>query len=64
MMRMELILSDYNDAYTLLKRTITGADTAARNAGARNGQIIFKNCTPFSNSTSEKPEKKTTQIDN
>ena len=58
MMRMELILSDYNDAYIFLKGTITGADRAARNAGARNRQIIFKNCTPFSNSTSEKPERK------
>ena len=58
MMRMELILSDYNDAYILLKGTITGADTAARNAGARKRQIIFKNCAPFSDYTSEKPERK------
>ena len=42
MMRLKLILSDYNDAYVLLKGTITGVDTAARNAGARNRQIIFK----------------------
>ena len=49
MMRMELILSDYNDAYILLKGTITGAGTAA---------VFLKNCAPFSNYTSEKPERK------
>lgn len=44
--------------HTLLKGTITGADAAARNADARNRQTIFRNCTLFSNSTSEKPERK------
>ena len=56
MMHMELILPDYNDAYTLLKGTIIRTDAAARNARARNRQIIFTNCGPFSNYTSEKPE--------
>ena len=46
-------LCDYNDAYILVKRTITitgaGADPAARQADERNKGIIFKNCAPFIN---------------
>ena len=48
-------LYDYSDAYILVKGTITIADTSAAGAAANNTnkKIIFKNCTPFTNSTSE-----------
>ena len=53
MMRMELILSDYNDAYILSKGTITGADTAA---------VFLKNCdhsvtTPLTNQKENYPNR-------
>ena len=44
-------LSDYADAYTLFKGTLTitggGDDAAARRADERNKGVIFKNCAPF-----------------
>ena len=44
-------LSDYADAYILLKGTITitggGDDAAARRPDERNKGVIFKNCAPF-----------------
>ena len=44
-------LYDYADAYILVKGTITitgfGDDAAARQAGERNKDVIFKNCAPF-----------------
>ena len=44
-------LSDYSDAYILLKGTITvtgeGADAAIKQADERNKGIIFKTCSPF-----------------
>ena len=50
-------LCDYNDAYILVKTTITitdaGADPAARQADERNKGIIFKNCAPFINCKTE-----------
>ena len=49
-------LCDYNDACILVKGTAMvfgqGADTAAI-AAERNKQVIFKNCTPFTNCISE-----------
>ena len=50
-------LCDYNDAYILLKGTITvlgqGADAAAIAAGRINREVIFKNCSPFTDHVSE-----------
>ena len=42
-------LSDYSDAYVLVKGTITVNNTAAANADANNTnkKVIFKNCAPF-----------------
>ena len=44
-------LSDYSDAYILVKGTITsvvaGDDAAAREGDERNIGVIFKNCAPF-----------------
>ena len=44
-------LSDYSDAYILLKGTITvtgeGADAAIKQVDERNKGIIFKTCSPF-----------------
>ena len=51
-------LSDYSDAYILVKERITttgaGADTAARQADKRNKGVIFKNSAPFINCKSYK----------
>ena len=48
-------LFDYSDAYVLVKGTITitgaGADAAARNVDARNKQVTFNNCVPFTKSS-------------
>ena len=58
-------LWDYSDAYVLVSRTITitGAenDDAARRLDERNKGVIFKNCAPFTDCTSEINN---TQIDN
>ena len=58
-------LCSYSDAYILVKgkTTITGAgdDAAVRQADKRNKGVVFKNCAPFTNCTSEIDN---TQIDN
>ena len=58
-------LCDYNDAYILVKGTITiagaGADDAARQTDERDKGVSFKNCAPFINCISEINN---TQIDN
>ena len=48
-------LCDYNDAYILVKRTITVNNTAAADADVNNTneKIIFKNYAPFTNCISE-----------
>ena len=50
-------LSDYSDAYILVKGTIiiTGAgdDAAGRQANERDKGVVFKNCAPFTNYISE-----------
>ena len=49
---LKLSLSDYSDAYILVKDTITitgrPTDTTKANKGAgeRNKEVIFSNCTP------------------
>ena len=47
-------ICDYNDAYILVKGTITiakrGADQTARQADKRDKEVIFKNCSQSSNS--------------
>ena len=44
-------LSDYSDAYILVKVNITVNNTAADGAAANNPnkKVIFKNCAPFTN---------------
>ena len=46
-------LSNYSNAYILVKRRITfteaGANAAARQADEKNKRVIFKNCAPFIN---------------
>ena len=58
-------LCDYNDAYILVKGTITiigiGADAAVRQADERDKGVSFKNSAPFINCISEINN---TQIDN
>ena len=56
-------LCDYNNAYILVKGTITINNTAAQGAAANNSnkKVIFKNCAPFTNCISEINN---TQIDN
>ena len=56
-------LCDYNDAYILVKGTISINNTAAQGAAANNTnkKVIFKNCAPFTNSISKINN---TQIDN
>ena len=56
-------LSDYSDAYILVKGTITVNNTAAEDADAynTNKKAIFKNCAPFINCRSEINN---TQVDN
>ena len=58
-------LSDYSDAYILVKGTITitgaGGDAAARQADERDKGVVFKNCAPFTNCISEINN---TQVDN
>ena len=56
-------LCDYNDAYILVKGTISVNNTAAQGAAANNPnkKVIFKNCAPFTNCISEINN---TQIDN
>ena len=48
---------EYNDAYVLLKGNITitgtGADVAAKQTGKRGKEVIFKNCSPFTNCITE-----------
>ena len=48
-------LCDYSDAYILVKGTITVNNTATADADANNTnkKVIFKNCAPFTNCTSE-----------
>ena len=48
-------LCDYNDAYILVKGTISVNNTAADGAAANNinKKVIFKNCAPFTNCVSE-----------
>ena len=48
-------LSDYSDAYILVKGTITVDDTSATGVDANNtnNKVIFKNCAPFTNCISE-----------
>ena len=48
-------LCDYNDAYILVKGTITVANTSTAGAAANNTnkKVIFKNCAPFTNCISE-----------
>ena len=57
------ILSDYADAYILVKGNITVNNTAAEGAAANNTnkKVIFKNCAPFTNCISKINN---TQIDN
>ena len=56
-------LSDYSDAYILVKGTITVNNTAAADADANNTnkKVIFKTCAPFTNYISEINN---TQVDN
>ena len=56
-------LSDYSDAYILVKGTITVNNTVAEDADAydTNKKAIFKNCAPFINCRSEINN---TQVDN
>ena len=56
-------LCDYSDAYILVKGTISVNNTAAAGAVVNNTnkKVIFKNCAPFTNCTSEINN---TQIDN
>ena len=56
-------LCDYNDAYILVKGTISVNDTAAAGADVNNTnrKVMFKNCAPFTNCISEINN---TQIDN
>ena len=53
-------LCDYSDAYILVTRTITVAALQA-GRGKNNTQVVFKNCTPFTNCISKINN---TQIDN
>ena len=48
-------LCDYSDAYIIAKGTITVNNTAAEVAAANNTnkEVIFKNCTPFTNCISK-----------
>ena len=48
-------LCDYSDAYILAKETITVPNTVVADANANNAnkKVIFKNCAPFINCTSE-----------
>ena len=48
-------LCEYNDAYVLVKGTITVPNTAAAGAAenAINKKVIFKNCAPFTDSITE-----------
>ena len=48
-------LFDYNDAYILVKRTMTVNNTAAADANANNAnkKVIFKNCAEFTDCKSE-----------
>ena len=48
-------LWDYNDAYILVKETITVDNTSAAGAAANNTdkKVILKNCAPFTNCISE-----------
>ena len=48
-------LCDYNDAYILVKGTITVNNNAAADAVANNTnkKVVFKNCAPFTNCISE-----------
>ena len=57
---LKLSLSDYSDAYILVTRTITVAALQA-GGGKNNTQVVFKNCTPFTNCISKINN---TQIDN
>ena len=56
-------LCDYDDAYILVKGTITVNNTAAADADANNtnNKVIFKNCVQFTNCISEINN---TQVDN
>ena len=56
-------LSDYSDAYIIVKGTITFNNTAADDADAdnTNKKVIFKNCAPFTSCISEINK---TQVDN
>ena len=56
-------LHDYNDAYILVKGTISVNNTAAQGAAVNNNnkKVIFKNCAPFTNCISEINN---TEIDN
>ena len=50
-------LCDYSDEYILTSETITitrgGNDDAARQINERNKEVIFKDCTPFTDCISE-----------
>ena len=48
-------LCDYSDAYIFVKGTITVPNTVAAGAAVNNAnkKVIFKNCTPFTNSIAE-----------
>ena len=56
-------LCDYSDTYILVKGTISVNNTAAQGAAVNNTnkKVMFKNCAPFTNCTSEINN---TQIDN
>ena len=56
-------LCDYNDAYILVKGTISVNNTAAADVAANNinKKVIFKNCAPFINCMSKINN---TQVDN
>ena len=58
-------LCDYSDAYILARGTITvvgaGVENAARATDRNNKQVLFKNCTPFTDCISEITHKWTTQ---
>ena len=54
-------LSDYSDAYRLVKGTISMSSQAGDNSNNGNKEVVFRNCAPFTDFISEINN---TQIDN
>ena len=46
-------LSDYSDAYILVKGTVTVQNMPAATVNNTNKKVIFKNCAPFTNCITE-----------